>query len=112
MRMGVLINQILDVVPGLVTALCLFTNADATKEADMALISADYAKMAIEMQAAGKKTTSVNLRSAWFSTADLNDGLHPTDASYLKMAAAYYKAIVSMESWITASNEVAGVDDR
>ncbi len=111
-RMAKLVNQIFDAVPGVVIALAtFFPNADATIEADMALISANYETMVTEMQADGKKITLVSLRNPWFSTADLNDGLHPTDDGYLKMAAAFYKGIVSVESWISPPNAVAGVDD-
>lgn len=115
-RLGNLIDTLFADIPGVtVIASTLLPNLGATAQACVTTLNAGVPGVIAERQAAGKKVIYVDFSSSFFSDADIipDDGTHPTDAGYLKMAAVWYQGIqvVNEAGWLEAPATVSGVSD-
>jgi hypothetical protein len=112
-RMGNLIDRIFQVVPSTaIVVSTLLPNADESTEANILIFNKNLVGTVTQRAAAGKNIILVDMSSDWFSVADLHeDGTHPTDNGYLKMATVFYNGIVGLEAQISPPLNVAGVND-
>lgn len=115
LRLGQLIDYILDVVPGtMVIVATLLPNARPSTEANILTFNANLEAVVFNRTDEGKKVSLVDMHSGWFSTADLGpDGTHPTELGYLKMAKVFYTGIVAAAATgnISTPQAVKGIDD-
>jgi lysophospholipase L1-like esterase len=95
-RMGQLIDQIFDIAPNTTVIVSkLLPNGNPTAETNTLVFNSNLDLTVANLTSQGKKVSSVDMHSDWFSTADLGpDGTHPTETGYLKMARVFYTGIV------------------
>ena len=114
LRMGNLVDSILEVVPGtMVIVATLIPNAKPSTEARILTFNENLQVVVSNRTREGKKVSLVDMHSDWFSTADLEDGTHPTELGYLKMAKVFYTGIVAaaVAGNISTPQAVKGIDD-
>jgi len=101
-RMGVLIDRLFDAIPGIVVIVTtLPPMADAGHEATTIVFNANLTSLIHTYQRAGKLARIVDAHSQWFTVADLQDGLHLTDAGYLKLARVFYDGLTGVMANVT-----------
>jgi lysophospholipase L1-like esterase len=103
-RMGVLIDRLFAAIPGVVVIVStLPPRGDATSDATTVVFNANVTYLVNTYQRAGKLARIVDTHNQWFTTADLNaDGLHLTDAGYVKLARVFYDGIMETIATISA----------
>jgi hypothetical protein len=113
LRMGQLIDRILEVVSGTTVIVgTLLPNAAPSVEDKIRTFNANLPGVVSNRTMQGKKVSLVDMHSDWFSVADLGpDGIHPTEMGYLKMAKVFYTGIVAAAANISAPAAVKGIDD-
>ncbi|KAH8797345.1 hypothetical protein F5884DRAFT_815081 [Xylogone sp. PMI_703] len=113
-RLSKLIDRLFDAIPGVtVIASTLLPNSNSAAEDRIKIFNANIPGMIETHLAKGRKITLVDFSSSYFSLKDIQDGTHPTDAGYQKMAEVWYQGLLVADAlgWITAPANVAGVDD-
>jgi lysophospholipase L1-like esterase len=112
-RLGSLLDEYLAACPDAVIITAQLTPAtNATAEAFGDSFNAAIPGIVASRAGAGKKALTVDMRT-YVNTTELNDGLHPTDFGYSRMAVGWYGGIqqaVSM-GWITppvSVNDISG----
>ncbi|WP_406465970.1 ricin-type beta-trefoil lectin domain protein [Streptomyces sp. NBC_00111] len=108
-RLSALIDQVTTTAPDatvLVASLTVSTNS--TIEANRGAFNQRIPGMVQTKQAAGKHVRHVDMGG--LTTGDLADGLHPNDAGYRKMSAAFRDGIAAAEAagWIGEPAPIGG----
>jgi lysophospholipase L1-like esterase len=95
-RLGALIDKITATVPNAVVIVAsIVPLTDATQEARVKTFNAGIPAVVSSRAAAGKKVYFTDMHAA-LTTADLADGIHPSEAGYAKMATQWYSALRSV----------------
>jgi lysophospholipase L1-like esterase len=82
----------------------LLVNAAAGTEKNVELVNPQYASLAKQLQAQGKKLVYVDMHASnGPQLSDLVDGTHPDDAGYAKMAAIWLTGLqeASSKGWLS-----------
>ncbi|MEU9143715.1 ricin-type beta-trefoil lectin domain protein [Streptomyces sp. NPDC048349] len=96
-RLKSLVNQITAAAPdATVLVASLVVSTSGTVEQYRAAYNQAVSRIVGEAQAAGKRVAYVDMSG--LTTADLADALHPNDAGYQKMAAAFHRGIRAADS--------------
>lgn len=99
-RLSKLIEYILCNDPDTVLLVALIIG-DAFYQSDVDNFNAQVPGVVAQYYAAGYKIRAVDMRS--ITGSDLIDGIHPTDAGYVKMAGLWFNALQNLPAgWITA----------
>ncbi len=110
-RLGSLIDQILAAEPDAsVLVAQLIVNSNATVESEVVAFNQQLATVVQEKAAAGRHVFLVDMSA--LTTANLNDGLHPNDAGYQRMANAWDVAIQQVIALHWVSDPLAGSTTR
>ncbi|XMA08360.1 hypothetical protein WAI453_001151 [Rhynchosporium graminicola] len=102
-RLGDLIDLCFTACPDSVILVAQLTpSANASVEARIEQFNPTVMSVAAIREQRGMKIAVVNMMN-FVTTADLEDGLHPNDVGYAKMADAWYEGIqrASMKGWFT-----------
>jgi lysophospholipase L1-like esterase len=104
--MGSLVDEIFSLVPKTVVIVAkLPPNGNSATEANIETFNADLDSMALARL--GKKLLVWNMHDSLSLTTDIGqDGLHPTDAGYQKLAGLFYDAVLTTGDWIYSRSAV------
>ena len=108
-RLAAMIDQILADAPGVTVVVAqLICNSNADVQARINAYNSQIPGIVQSRANAGKHVYMVSMGS--LNTGDLNDGLHPNDGGYQKMADVWYDGIkqVIAKGWVT-NLDFAGV---
>jgi lysophospholipase L1-like esterase len=95
-RLSTLLDHIIATVPTAeIFVATIIPLSDATEEANAETFNAAIPGVVQTKVNAGAHVHLVDMHSA-LTTADLTDGIHPTEAGYDKMAAVWYKALLTV----------------
>ncbi|MES2476832.1 MAG: RICIN domain-containing protein [Verrucomicrobiota bacterium] len=101
-RLAAMIDQILAAVPGVTVVVAqLAPNSDANVQSRINAYNSQIPGIVQARANAGKRVHMINMSS--LNIGDLNDGLHPNDNGYQKMANAWLGGIqqVIANGWVT-----------